>query len=155
MIPVLYNWGLHGNTFAYCGNEPINNIDPDGYVKINIKWLGFAVDFIIWLIPTLFAISKIWSSVLQSADKLLALGQELIKYGKKLLKRLDDRLYCAFARDTTYRIVKTLGVLAGIANIFFSIGDLVEYIVDILDGRWDGYLDTDNFGPKLTLNKEY
>jgi RHS repeat-associated protein len=31
--------GMHGNNmFAYCGNNPVNRVDPTGYVFINIAW---------------------------------------------------------------------------------------------------------------------
>ena len=103
---------------------------------------------IIWLIPTLFAISKIWKTVSKSSSKLASLGKRLISVGKQLFKRFDDRLYCAFARESTCRIVKTIGILAGIVNIISSIGSIVQYIIDILDGSWDGYLDTNHFAPQ-------
>lgn len=50
---------LSGNLFAYYENNPVNHIDNYGYVKINIKWLSYAVDAILWLIPALYAVSKI------------------------------------------------------------------------------------------------
>ena len=146
---------LSNSLFAYCENSPTDNIDFLGYAKINIKWLGTAVDIIIWLIPALFAIAKVWSTVSKSSSKLVSFGNKLISAGKKLFKRFDDRLYCAFAKESTYRIVKTIGVLAGVITIISSIGSIVQYIIDILDGKWDGYLDTNKFGPKLDLTKDY
>lgn len=44
------------------------------------------------------------------------------------------------------------------AELFFTIDehtDIVQYIIDILDGKWDGYLDTNRFGPKLDLTRDY
>ena len=147
---------IHSNNlYSYCNNDPVNNLDIGGYVKINIKWLGRAIDLIIWLVPTLLAISRIWKTVSRSANKLVSFGDKLIKAGRKLFKRFDDRLYCAFAKDSTYRIVKTIGVLSGIVTIVSSIGNIVQYIIDILDGKWDGYLDTDHFAPRLDLTKDY
>ena len=64
-----------------------------------------------------------------------------------MFKRFDDRLYCAFAKESTYRLVKTIGILAGVISVITSVGSVVQYIIDILDGKWDGYLDTDRFGP--------
>lgn len=146
---------LGNNLFSYCENCPTTNVDLWGYVKINIKWLGTAIDLIIWLIPALFAISKIWRTVSKSASKLVSFGNKLISVGKQLFKRFDDRLYCAFAKESTYRIVRTIGVLAGIITIISSIGSIVQYIIDILDGKWDGYLNTNRFGPKLDLTRDY
>ena len=146
---------LQHNLFAYCENDPTTNVDLWGYIKINIKWLGTAIDLILWLIPTLFVISKIWKSVSKSASKLVSFGKKLISVGKQLFKRFDNRIYRAFAKESTYRVIKTIGVLAGVINIFFSIGNVVQYIVDILDGKWDGYLDTNRFAPKLTLKRTY
>ena len=108
------------------------------YVKINIKWLSYAVDAILWLIPALYAVSKIWKSVSKTASKLVSFGKKLISVGKTLFKRLDNRLYCAFAKESTYRIVKTIGKLAGIISIISSPGSIVQYLIDILDGKWDG-----------------
>ena len=130
---------LSGNLFAYCENNPVNHIDNYGYVKINIKWLSYAVDAILWLIPALYAVSKIWKSVSKTASKLVSFGKKLISVGKTLFKRLDNRLYCAFAKESTYRIVKTIGKLAGIISIISSPGSIVQYLIDILDGKWDGY----------------
>jgi len=146
---------LGNNLFSYCENCPTTNVDLWGYVKINIKWLGTAIDLIIWLIPALFAISKIWKTVSKSASKLVSFGNKLISVVKQLFKRFDDRLYCAFAKESTYRIVRTIGVLAGIITIISSIGSIVQYIIDILDGKWDGYLNTNRFGPKLDLTRDY
>jgi hypothetical protein len=146
---------LSTNLFAYCENSPASNIDLWGYVKINIKWLGSAIDLIIWLIPTLLTISRIWSTVSKSANKLVSFGNKLISVGKQLFKRFDDRLYCAFARESTYRIEKTIGVLAGIITVISSIGNVVQYLIDILDGKWDGYFDTKRFNPKFDLTKDY
>ena len=146
---------LSKNLFSYCENSPTTNVDLWGYVKINIKWLGTAIDLIIWLIPALFAIAKIWKTVSKSASKLVSFGNKLISVGKQLFKRFDDRLYCAFAKESTYRIVRTIGVLAGIITIISSIGSIVQYIIDILDGKWDGYLNTNQFGPKLDLTRDY
>lgn len=51
--------------------------------------------------------------------------------------------------------MKTIGVLAGIISIVSLIGSIAQYIIDILDGRWDGYFDTSRFGPKLDLTRDY
>ena len=146
---------LSGNLFAYCENNPVNHIDNYGYVKINIKWLSYAVDAILWLIPDLYAVSKIWKSVSKTASKLVSFGKKLISVGKTLFKRLDNRLYCAFAKESTYRIVKTIGKLAGIISIISSPGSIVQYLIDILDGKWDGYLNTSHIKPKFDLKKRY
>ena len=172
-----------GNLFAYCGNCPTKNADYLGFCytptynesyvsnnsgssgaqkstsnnmsRINIKWLGTAIDVIIFLIPALYSISKIWKTVSGTARKLAAFGDELIYYGKQLFKRFDDKLYRAFAKESTYRIVKTIGILAGIITIVSSIGSIVQYIIDILDGKWDGYLNIKQFNPKLDLTRDY
>ena len=146
---------IGANLFSYCENDSVNDRDPSGYVKINIKWLGATINFILWLIPVLYAISKIWKTVSKSASKLVNFGSKLISVGKSLFKRFDNRLYCAFAKDSSYRIIKTIGKLAGILSIISSIGDTIQYIIDILDGKWDGYLDTSHISPKLDLWKKY
>ena len=143
------------NLFAYCENNPIVNLDYTGYVKINIKWVDSAVDILLWLVPALYSISKIWSTVSKSASRLVSFGNKLISTGKKLLQRLDDRIYCAFARESSYRVVRTIGVLAGVITVVSSIGSIVEYVIDILDGKWDGYLDTNNLKPRIDLTKDY
>ena len=146
---------LWNNLYVYCENNVITSVDYRGYIKINIQWVWWTVDGLIWLIPALFSIAKIWSTVSRSANRLYNFGLSLISYGKKLLSKLDDRLYWAFAKDSSYRIIKTIGVLAGFATIFFSIGVMVQYIIDILDGKWDGYLNTGNIRPALDLTKDY
>ncbi len=147
--------GVAANLYVYCENNPVINVELWGYIKINIRWLGTTIDLIIFLIPTLFAISKVWSTVSKSANKLVSFGNELIAVGKSLFKRFDDRLYCAFAKESTYRVVRTIGILAGIGTIVSSIGNTIQYIIDILDGKWDGYLDTNHFGPKLDFTRDY
>jgi len=146
---------LCNNLYAYCINSPVTNFDFRGYIKINIKWLGIAIDLIIWAIPALFAIAKIWKTVSKSASKLVSFGNKLISVGNQLFKRFDDRLYCAFAKSSTYQFVKAIGILAGIITVVSSIGSIVQYIIDVLDGKWDGYLDTARFKPKFDLTKDY
>ena len=146
---------LSYNLFAYCNNSPVNNIDYFGYAKINIKWVAQAVNIIIWAIPTIYAVARIWSTVSKSATKLVSFGNKLIAVGKKLFKKLDDRIYCAFARESSYRVVKTIGQLAGIITVVSSVGAIVQYIIDILDGKWDGYLDTGSIKPKIDLTRDY
>ena len=107
------------------------------------------------MITALFAISRVWKSVSKSASRLVSFGDKLIAVGKQLFKKFDDRLYAAFAKDSTYRLVKTLGILAGIITVVSSIGSIVQYIIDILDGKWDGFLDTKKFAPKFDLTKDY
>ena len=75
--------------------------------------------------------------------------------GRTLFKRFDNRIYCAFAKDSTYRIVRTIGVLAGAITIVSSVGNIVEYIIDILDGKWDGYLNTSKIKPKFDFTRDY
>ena len=146
---------LCNNLYCYCENSPIINLDIRGFAKINIKWVWWTVDAIIWLIPALYSISKIWRTVSKSANKLYQFGLKLISYGKKLLQRVDNRLYWAFARESSYRIVRTIGVLAGMITVFFSIGSMIQYIIDILDGKWDGYLNTSSIKPRLDLTRDY
>lgn len=146
---------LSYNLFAYCENNAVNSVDIWGYAKINVKWIGLTINIVIWAIPAMYAVARIWQSVSKSANKLIAFGDKLISVGRQLFKRLDDRLYCFFAKDSTYRIIKTLGVLVGIFEVVSSIGDIVQYILDILDGKWDGYFDTKKFGPKFDFTKDY
>ena len=103
---------LFNNSYLYCYNEPIMNKDINGNIKINIKWLGTAIDLILWLIPALLAVSRIWKNVSRSASKLVSFGDKLIAAGKKVFKRFDDRLYCAFAKESTYVLFQiTLRIL--------------------------------------------
>lgn len=52
--------------------------------------------------------------------------------------------------------MKTIGIaLFTILDIIGSIGSMIQYVVDILDGKWDGYLDTKKFNPKLDFTKDY
>ena len=146
---------LGSNLYVYCGNSPIMFYDYLGYIKINIKWLDVAIDIAIWAIPALLAISRIWKSVSKSASKLVSFGNKLISMGRTLFKRFDNRIYCAFAKDSTYRIVRTIGVLAGAITIVSSVGNIVEYIIDILDGKWDGYLNTSKIKPKFDFTRDY
>ncbi len=156
--PILLGAGenhLRYNFYVYVENDPVANVDLWGYVRINIKWLGTAVDVILWLIPALYTTSVIWKKVSKKANKLKSFGDKLITAGKKLFKRFDDRLYAAFAKSSTYRFVKTIGVLVGFASVFSSVGDIVQYLIDVLDGKWDGYLDTKRIRPKFDFSKDY
>ena len=143
------------NLFAYCENNPVNYTDLWGYIRINVKWVDVTVNIILRFIPMMYTISKIWRTVSKSAGKLADFGDKLVPVWSTLLKRLDDRLYCACAKESTYRTLKTIGVLAGIVSIVCSVGDVVEYIIDILDGKWDGYIDTNRYGPKFDLSRDY
>lgn len=40
-------------------------------------------------------------------------------------------------------------------GITYLIESAIQYIIDILDGKWDGYLDTSHISPKLDLWKKY
>lgn len=101
-------------------------------------------------------IAKIWSSVSKSTTKFKKFIDTFVKKADKLFKLIDDRLYCAFAKKSTYLWVKTLGVmLFAVIEIISSIGNVIQYIIDILDGKWDGYLDTNNINPGVDLTKDY
>ena len=58
-------------------------------------------------------------------------------------KKMDDWLYRQFATTIGYELTKIIGAgLISIIAVFLSVGDIVQYVVDCLDGKWDNCLDT-------------
>lgn len=149
------NTFLSYNLYGYCENNPVNYFDIIGYAKINIKWVGFAIDAMLIIIPALYAMSKSLKTISKSFSAINKIGEAIIKKGDKLFKKLDDWFYCLCAREKSYLILKSLGPIFSIVTVVTSIGEIVEYVIDILDGKWDGYLDTSNIKPKITFQKLY
>ena len=143
------------NLYGYCENNPVNYFDIIGYAKINIKWVGFAIDAMLIIIPALYAMSKSLKTISKSFSAINKIGEAIIKKGDKLFKKLDDWFYCLCAREKSYLILKSLGPIFSIVTVVTSIGEIVEYVIDILDGKWDGYLDTSNIKPKITFQRLY
>ena len=131
------------NIYSYCENKPMNFIDLYGFKKISVTWISTAVNLIIALIPTIWAINKLLRGGKAIVKTLIELGKQIVKKGKKIIKKLDDWLYRQFATTIGYELTKIIGGgLISIIAVFLSVGDIVQYVIDCLDGKWDDYLDT-------------
>lgn len=108
---------------------------------------------VIFLILAIYKIAKIYKSISKNAAKLYEIGKLLINKGAKIFSKLDNVLYWSCAKQSTYRLLRSLGQIVGIITVFTSIGGIVQYVVDCLDGKWDGYLNTSNIKPKFVFRR--
>ena len=141
---LLSKTGIKGsNLFKYYDGNPVNNVDPSGYIKINVNWIVIAIDLACILIPAIITLQAQLRKG-RSIVKTLAALRRLLQYKcKKALKRVDDWLYCMCSINTHYIMLKwATGTIATIIGYFTSVGKIIAYFIDCLDGKWDGYLDT-------------
>lgn len=131
------------NIYSYCENKPMNFVDLYGFKKKSVTWIAPAVNLIIALIPTIWAINKLLRGGKAMVKTLIELGKQIVKKGKKIIKKLDDWLYRQFATTIGYELTKIIGSgIISIIAVLLSVGDIVQYVIDCLDGKWDDHLDT-------------
>ena len=145
------------NLLAYCNNDPINMSDPSGFAgRYNIKWLGAAIDILIIVISvavTINCLLKAGRSIAQFITKLKALWKRIADFVKRQIKKFLEK---SIAIKITAIIVSAATSIFNIIMQFTSIGSVIQYVIDCLDGRWDGFID---FSKQLKLQfiwrKEY
>ena len=131
------------NLYAYCANNPVNYFDYMGYKKISVKWIANTVDVIIAFIPAFFAVRHILKTGKGIIKGLQSLASLIKNKGKKVIKAVDEWLYRHCATTVGYELAKIIGpTLISVASVFTSVGGIVQYVVDCLDGKWDGKLNT-------------
>lgn len=127
---------VHGaNIFAYCNNDPVNYIDSTGYFPT--RWIIAAVDLLIIAVPAIFSANQILKKGKVAATIFSKISDDLAEIvAKVLLKR--------FSRKTINMGILAIEKIGSIAKYFskISIGVLVEYIIDCLDGKRNHDLDT-------------
>lgn len=72
---------------------------------------------------------------------IVQLKTALVKLSSAITKILQKFL-SSKAVLITKIILGSIGGILSIYTIFSSVGNIIQYIVDCLDGRWDGYLNT-------------
>lgn len=142
-LAFVYKSGTEYNVSSYCANEPVTNLDFLGFKKISVTWIEPTVNVICVLIPVIWSITKLLKSGKAVVKTLIELGKHLVKKGKKIIKKIDDWLYCQFSTTLGYELAKILGAgLISLIAVFSSVGGIIQYVIDCLDGKWDDKLDT-------------
>ena len=138
ILPLNYGSVIGANLFAYCENNPVMHIDPNGHLTIKLgNWVIWAIDIAIIIIPAIYSINQILKRGRVAVSTLSKVSSALAKVvAKALTKKLGKR--GALALTTA---IQAFGKLASIF-VKVSIGYLVEYLVDCLDGKRDHKLNT-------------
>ncbi len=138
---------LGANLFAYCNNNPVNYVDYSGYAKIKISWISTTIDLLLIVIPAVFQINKALAASGRVSNKILLKFSNLIENNMKKIKDFVTKgLQKIYEKCFAIRIASIVcpAILKGLAmfSILSSIGAFIQYMIDCLDGKWDGFLDT-------------
>lgn len=140
---------VHGaNLFSYCNNDPINYVDYTGLLRVNIKWVDVTLDVLLKVIsPMVGSINSALAKAGKRHSKLLLQITDFFsKYYNKIANCITDaisnfvnkNLATSIASIVCNSVFKALTMI----SVLSSIGNIIEYVIDCLDGSWDGYIDT-------------
>jgi RHS repeat-associated protein len=148
---------LGANLFAYCGNNPVMNIDPSGYFSVPSWTISAAIDAgIIWLAG---ALNASWMTLMAplkffAKQKALSVFQSIVVPQLKgiigfVINVAANALIWvgkkALAASINIGVTQTLGVLVSNGPRFISaclsLGGLIAAIADTKsDGMFDGWI---------------
>ena len=128
---------IHGaNLFSYCNNDPVNYTDASGFFAT--KWIIAFVDVAIIVIPTIFSVNQMLLKGKVAASVFSKISDDLAKL---IADFLVEHVKSKVAINIGLTVAKSMGKLV---NYFskISVGFLVEYIIDCLDGSRNHDLNT-------------
>ena len=128
---------VHGaNLFTYCNNDPVNFTDASGFFATS--WIVPVVDVAIIVIPAIFSINQMLLKGKVAASVFSKVSDDLAKI---IADFLVEKVKSKVAINIGLTVAKNLGKLV---NYFskISVGFLVEYVIDCLDGLRNHDLNT-------------